>query len=273
MVKSAIRSRQLAAARNRMMADVPHADVVLVNPTHVAVALRYEAERGAPRVVARGAGAIATAIRERAATHGSRWCVTSRSPGRSTARPGSARRSRRSCSPRSPRCWRSSSARRTRGQPVASTAARATRPSSRRAPVAGRRRRNPSDAARRRPIGTPTPGRSRRPRHGGHPRARPREATGGRPSAPEATDPARCPGRHRADRGDARGAAAGDGARPADRLEHHRRAAGAAGRDVRAPAAGLRGVPGRGAGDDALPAGAQRQRDPAGAAATATPAR
>ncbi|RNM13111.1 EscU/YscU/HrcU family type III secretion system export apparatus switch protein [Nocardioides pocheonensis] len=64
MVKSAIRSRQLAAARNRMMADVPTADVVLVNPTHVAVALRYEPARGAPRVVARGAGAIAAKIRE-----------------------------------------------------------------------------------------------------------------------------------------------------------------------------------------------------------------
>ena len=66
LVKSAIRSRQLAAARNRMMADVPTADVVLVNPTHVAVALRYEPERGAPRVVARGAGVIAGAIRDRA---------------------------------------------------------------------------------------------------------------------------------------------------------------------------------------------------------------
>ena len=65
-VKGAIRSRQLAAARNRMMADIPTADVVLVNPTHVAVALRYEPERGAPRVVARGAGVVAAAIRERA---------------------------------------------------------------------------------------------------------------------------------------------------------------------------------------------------------------
>ncbi len=65
-VKGAIRSRQLAAARNRMMADVPTADVVLVNPTHVAVALRYESERGAPRVVARGAGVVAASIRERA---------------------------------------------------------------------------------------------------------------------------------------------------------------------------------------------------------------
>jgi flagellar biosynthetic protein FlhB len=67
LVKSAIRSRQLAAARNRMMADVPTADVILVNPTHVAVALRYQPERGAPRVVARGAGAIAAKIRSVAA--------------------------------------------------------------------------------------------------------------------------------------------------------------------------------------------------------------
>ncbi len=66
MLKGAIRSRQLAASRNRMMADVPTADVVLVNPTHVAVALRYDPERGAPRVIARGAGVIAAAIRERA---------------------------------------------------------------------------------------------------------------------------------------------------------------------------------------------------------------
>ena len=66
MVKGAIRARQLAAARNRMMADIPTADVVLVNPTHVAVALCYDAERGAPRVVARGAGVVAAAIRERA---------------------------------------------------------------------------------------------------------------------------------------------------------------------------------------------------------------
>ena len=66
MVKSAIRGRQLAMARNRMMADVPTADVLLVNPTHIAVALRYDPEKGAPRVVARGAGAIAAKIREHA---------------------------------------------------------------------------------------------------------------------------------------------------------------------------------------------------------------
>ena len=67
MLKGAIRSRQLAASRNRMMADIAQADVVMVNPTHVAVALRYEPATGAPRVVARGAGAIAAKIRERAA--------------------------------------------------------------------------------------------------------------------------------------------------------------------------------------------------------------
>jgi flagellar biosynthetic protein FlhB len=68
LVKSAIRSRQLAAARSRMMADVDTADVLLVNPTHVAVALRYDPAKGAPRVVAKGAGAVAAKIRERAAT-------------------------------------------------------------------------------------------------------------------------------------------------------------------------------------------------------------
>lgn len=68
MLKGQIRSRQLAAARSRMMAAVPEADVVLVNPTHVAVALKYEPSRGTPRVVAKGAGAVATRIRELATT-------------------------------------------------------------------------------------------------------------------------------------------------------------------------------------------------------------
>jgi flagellar biosynthesis protein FlhB len=63
-LKGQIRSKQLAMARNRQMADVPTADVVLVNPTHVAVALRYDPEKGAPRVVAKGQGVIATKIRE-----------------------------------------------------------------------------------------------------------------------------------------------------------------------------------------------------------------
>ena len=65
-LKGAIRERQMRMSRNRMMADVARADVVLVNPTHVAVALVYEAGTGAPRVVAKGRGAIAAKIRERA---------------------------------------------------------------------------------------------------------------------------------------------------------------------------------------------------------------
>jgi flagellar biosynthetic protein FlhB len=63
-VKGQIRARQMAMARNRQMADVPTADVVVVNPTHVAVALRYEPDKGAPRVIAKGKGAVATKIRE-----------------------------------------------------------------------------------------------------------------------------------------------------------------------------------------------------------------
>jgi flagellar biosynthetic protein FlhB len=68
-VKGQIRQRQMAMARNRQMADVPTADVVLVNPTHVAVALRYDPEKGAPRVIAKGKGALATKIRELATEH------------------------------------------------------------------------------------------------------------------------------------------------------------------------------------------------------------
>lgn len=66
-VKGQIRARQMAMSRNRMMAEVPRADVVLVNPTHIAVALRYDPLRGAPVVVAKGAGAVADRIREIAA--------------------------------------------------------------------------------------------------------------------------------------------------------------------------------------------------------------
>lgn len=65
LVKNAIRARQLAAARNRMIADIPKADVVLTNPTHVAVAIRYSGQ-ASPKVVARGAGAVAARIREMA---------------------------------------------------------------------------------------------------------------------------------------------------------------------------------------------------------------
>ncbi len=64
MLKGAIRQKQMQMSRNRMMAQVPTADVVLVNPTHLAIALKYQAGQGAPRVVAKGAGAVALKIRE-----------------------------------------------------------------------------------------------------------------------------------------------------------------------------------------------------------------
>lgn len=57
----------LSMSRNRMMSDVREADVLLVNPTHVAVALKYDAAKGAPRVVAKGAGEVAAKLREIAA--------------------------------------------------------------------------------------------------------------------------------------------------------------------------------------------------------------
>lgn len=63
-LRGAIRSRQIAMSRNRMMTEVRTADVVMANPTHVAVALRYDQAKGAPRVVAKGAGVVAAKIRE-----------------------------------------------------------------------------------------------------------------------------------------------------------------------------------------------------------------
>jgi len=69
-VRGAIRRRQMQAARARMMADVPTADVVVTNPTHFAVALKYDAEKAAPEVVAKGSDLIAQKIRELAADSG-----------------------------------------------------------------------------------------------------------------------------------------------------------------------------------------------------------
>ena len=66
LIKSQRRARQMAMSRNRMIAAVGDADVVLVNPTHYAVALKYEPGKSAPRVVAKGADHVATKIREKA---------------------------------------------------------------------------------------------------------------------------------------------------------------------------------------------------------------
>jgi flagellar biosynthesis protein FlhB len=70
MVKGKIRALQRAASRNRMLAAIPDANVVIMNPTHFAVALRYRPEEGAPRVVARGQGHLALRIKGRAQDHG-----------------------------------------------------------------------------------------------------------------------------------------------------------------------------------------------------------
>jgi flagellar biosynthesis protein FlhB len=68
-VRSAIRRRQMQAARARMMAAVPQADVVVTNPTHYAVALKYDGTRPAPIVIAKGKGYVALAIRKIAEEH------------------------------------------------------------------------------------------------------------------------------------------------------------------------------------------------------------
>jgi flagellar biosynthetic protein FlhB len=69
-VRGAIRRRQMQAARARMMAAIPGADVVVTNPTHYAVALRYSNEAPAPVVVAKGQDLIAARIRSIAGEHG-----------------------------------------------------------------------------------------------------------------------------------------------------------------------------------------------------------
>jgi flagellar biosynthetic protein FlhB len=64
-VKSKVRQMQMQMAQNRMMAEVPDADVVITNPTHYSVALKYNPESsGAPILVAKGADHIALKIRE-----------------------------------------------------------------------------------------------------------------------------------------------------------------------------------------------------------------
>jgi flagellar biosynthesis protein FlhB len=66
-VKGAIRRRQRETARARMMADVPTADVIVTNPTHFSVALKYDGKSAAPTVIAKGQDLIALTIREIAA--------------------------------------------------------------------------------------------------------------------------------------------------------------------------------------------------------------
>ncbi|MBO9668428.1 MAG: flagellar biosynthesis protein FlhB [Bdellovibrio sp.] len=64
MIKSRIRRIQREMASKRMMADVPKADVVITNPTHIAVVLKYSDSLPAPQVVAMGADVVAEKIKE-----------------------------------------------------------------------------------------------------------------------------------------------------------------------------------------------------------------
>jgi len=69
-VKQKIKERQRAILQRVMMQAVPEADVVITNPTHYAIALKYEQNRGAPEVVAKGQDYIALRIREIAEENG-----------------------------------------------------------------------------------------------------------------------------------------------------------------------------------------------------------
>jgi flagellar biosynthetic protein FlhB len=69
-VRSAMRRRQMAAARARMMSSVPEADVVVTNPTHYAVALVYDGLKPAPEVLAKGQDLVAAQIRRVAEENG-----------------------------------------------------------------------------------------------------------------------------------------------------------------------------------------------------------
>lgn len=71
LIKGRIKSIQREMARRRMMEEVPKADVVITNPTELAIALRYDGETmSAPKVVAKGAGFIAKRIRQIASDNG-----------------------------------------------------------------------------------------------------------------------------------------------------------------------------------------------------------
>ncbi len=69
-VKRHIRNVQLEMAQRRMMEEVPKADVIIVNPTHFSVALKFDFKMNAPKVVAKGVDLIAERIRQIADQHG-----------------------------------------------------------------------------------------------------------------------------------------------------------------------------------------------------------
>ena len=64
LVKSRIRKIQMQASKRRMMQEIPTADVVITNPTHFAIALRYDMMKDkAPKVVAKGVDAVAQRLK------------------------------------------------------------------------------------------------------------------------------------------------------------------------------------------------------------------
>lgn len=71
LIKAKIREKQLRMAISRMMQEIPNADVVITNPTHFAVALKYDSSNmEAPKVIAKGKDHLALKIREVAKEHG-----------------------------------------------------------------------------------------------------------------------------------------------------------------------------------------------------------
>ncbi|KPB04379.1 flagellar biosynthesis protein FlhB [Bacillus sp. CHD6a] len=70
LIKSKIKQKQREMAMQRMMQDVPQADVIITNPTHYAIALKYDESKGdAPVVLAKGVDFVAKKIKEKALEH------------------------------------------------------------------------------------------------------------------------------------------------------------------------------------------------------------
>ena len=70
LIRSQIRQRQRQMASQRMMQAIPTADVIVTNPTHYAIAIKYTpGEMGAPKVIAKGMGLVAQRIKEEGKKH------------------------------------------------------------------------------------------------------------------------------------------------------------------------------------------------------------
>jgi flagellar biosynthetic protein FlhB len=105
-VKGRIKARMREMARRRMLAAVPKADLVVMNPTHYAVALKYdEARDGRAAVVAKGADLLALRIRDLAREHAVPVLQAPPLARALYAHTELDQRSRPRCSPPWPRCW------------------------------------------------------------------------------------------------------------------------------------------------------------------------